>query len=233
MPADPGSARLALATARFFAARAQEELSALWQDAVVVQRAIESDLKSIIESRATRGSDPVQRAPGSDASHDAFEAFKHYVEAAIVFGRTVTFRLQAEYNHLPSFEPWYSQQRKLMSHDPLFTFFRDERNLILKKREVSLSRNVSVTVESSGGLSTSTIGGVYRTTASGSMSVERSHTISFEDPEWEDRFEDLEWEDFFEDPKWEDRNALSLVTEYLDRLEATVNSARNRFGRGP
>ena len=216
MPADTDGARSALATARFFADQAQEEMPALRQEAVEVQRALESDLKSVIESRATRGaSDPVQRASGSDASHDAFEAFKHYLEAAIVFGRSVTFRLQAEYNHLPSFETWYAKQRILMDREPLFSFFRDERNLVLKKREVSISRNISVSVERSGSVSTSTSGGVHRATASASTSVEWSDTI------------------FFEDPEWEDRQALSLVTDYLDRLEVTVDSARSQFGRDP
>jgi hypothetical protein len=52
------------------------------------------------------------------------------LEAAIVFGRGVTFHLQKEYRRRPAFECWYCDQQSIMEADPIFKFFRDTRNFI-------------------------------------------------------------------------------------------------------
>jgi len=57
------------------------------------------------------------------------EAFEAYLEAAIVFARAALHRLQAKYQKHPNWRPWWDS---LLS-DPAVTFFRDERNWILKE----------------------------------------------------------------------------------------------------
>lgn len=56
---------------------------------------------STIDSILRHGAAP--SASDYDAG-DSFDAFKNYLEAAIVFGRTVTLRLQSEYGHHRLFE---------------------------------------------------------------------------------------------------------------------------------
>ena len=110
-----GSTRAALNTATFFLHQAQAQLPALQKESLSLLRIIES-----VHQRT-----PIQKESAMETAR-AFPAFKNNLEAAIVFGRTVTFHLQAEFSHIQGFGPWYSEQRNFMEQDPLFTFFLDE-----------------------------------------------------------------------------------------------------------
>ena len=51
------------------------------------------------------------------------ESFLNFLEAAIVFARSVTFFLQKEYRHTSGFNNWYLNKVDLMNKDPIFKFF--------------------------------------------------------------------------------------------------------------
>ena len=70
------------------------------------------------------------------ARHSARQERKHFerfVEAAIVFGRSVTFHLQKEFAQHPDFSSWYAGQQELLRNDDLCRFFVERRNFILKE----------------------------------------------------------------------------------------------------
>ena len=72
--------------------------------------------------------------------------FRHYFEAAIVFGRSVTFHIQSEFAHRPDFSTWYQVQQDAMRANPLSRFFLDQRNFVLKVGQLALSKHVSVEI---------------------------------------------------------------------------------------
>ena len=80
------------------------------------------------------------------------EAFRTNLEAAIVFGRSVTFHIQKEYAHREGFMEWYGPHRTRMDADPVSRYFNEQRSFILKegplaiRHTISISYNVDVVV---------------------------------------------------------------------------------------
>jgi len=183
---------------------------------------------------------------------DQREAFVNFLEAAIVFARSVTFCLQSEYRHKPGFDEWYSSNQEAMEKDPLFAFFRDKRNYVLKQGPAGVHKVVSVGVEEHIVLSDFVEIKVIR----GRPWYRRSPKILWEDfragimkpiRRWlsqrEARQRHLELQKqskvevtegfFFDDPEWKDHSACDLLQQYLDKLEQIVTEAERKFGHGP
>jgi hypothetical protein len=59
--------------------------------------------------------------------------FEHYINACVVFGRSVTFQLQNEFKHYPGFDDWYEPLRTKMKEDKLCLFFHEARTFIIHK----------------------------------------------------------------------------------------------------
>ena len=177
------------------------------------------------------------------------EAFVNYLEAAIVFARSVTFCLQKEYAHNPGFNKWYEKKRDFMKKDQIFDFFLQKRNYILKEGSSSFRKNVSLVISSqlrlSGFVEIKVIRGKpwYRRNPKilwqdFCLQIMRSlrrykhkHNIKKESLKLQrgskvKKIEIL----FFEDQKWENRPALELFQEYLDKLEHIVVEADIIFG---
>lgn len=176
------------------------------------------------------------------------EDFVNFIEAAIVFGRSVTFCLQSEYRHKPDFGRWYSDKQEVMKKDPLFRFFLYKRNYILKEGSAGVHKVVSGTIELYAGASVFVETKVIR----GQPWYRRSPKILWEDfhvetmkhihrwlSQWETkrRHPQLQKQSkvevnegfFFDDPKWKDRPACDLIQEYLNKLEQIITEAETRF----
>lgn len=50
-------------------------------------------------------------AKQADAAGNDIMGFRHNLEAAIVFGRSVTFHIQKEFTRHAGFDKWYSEQQ--------------------------------------------------------------------------------------------------------------------------
>ncbi|OLC12041.1 MAG: hypothetical protein AUH29_17565 [Candidatus Rokubacteria bacterium 13_1_40CM_69_27] len=70
--------------------------------------------------------------------------FEHYINACIVFGRSVTFQLQKEFKHRAGFDNWYEPLQTEMKEDKLSLFFNAARTFIIHK-EGSLRTQERVT----------------------------------------------------------------------------------------
>lgn len=73
------------------------------------------------------------------------EAIANYLEAAIVFARSITFHLQSQFAHISGFGEWYAEQQKRLADDHLSRFMLHQRNYVLKVGPASLKRIVGVT----------------------------------------------------------------------------------------
>ena len=189
-------------------------------------------------------------ACASEAIPAQREAFANCIEAAIVFGRSVTFCLQSEYRHKPDFDSWYSDKQGAMEKDPLFAFFLKKRNYILKEGSAGVHKVVSVAIEEHVGVSDFVEIKVIR----GQPWYRRSSKILWEDfraaimkpirrwlwqLETKRRHLQLQKQSkvevtegfFFDDPKWTDRSGCDLLQEYLNKLEHIIAEAEIRFGR--
>lgn len=177
------------------------------------------------------------------------DAFINFIEAAIVFARSVTFCLQREYRCKTNFDRWYSEKQNVMKNDPIFRFFKDKRNYVLKEGPVGVYKAVSVVIEETLSVSASVEVKVIR----GKPWYRQSPKILWEDLRaaimgpicrWFKKYK-TKWQRpksqkrstvevteafFFDDPKWRDRSALNLLREYLDKLELIVVEVEDRFG---
>ena len=176
------------------------------------------------------------------------DSMLYLIEAAIVFGRSVTFCLQKDHKHKMGFDRWYSEKQEAMKSDPVFVFFRDERTYILKKGRSSIHKVVSIGIEASISSSVYVEARVIR----GRPWYSRSFKVLVDDliltimnryRRWlhnrkirrQQRLRqrprtEIHEDVFFDDPKWENRPALQLLKEYLDELEMIVDEAGVRFG---
>ena len=85
-------------------------------------------------NRARRSAD---RAAEAEQARDR-TAFAEHLENAISLGRNVTFHLQAEYKHHSGFNEWWRIQQDSMRNDPLAVFFKQARNVVVKRGPVDI-----------------------------------------------------------------------------------------------
>jgi hypothetical protein len=77
------------------------------------------------------------------------DAFCNYLEASIVFARSVTFHLRKEFANRSGFAEWYATQQKLLGNNPLARFLLEKRNYVLKEGPIGTHRVVEVTMTTS------------------------------------------------------------------------------------
>ena len=183
-------------------------------------------------------------------------AFYNFIEAAIVFSRSVTLFLQKEYRHKPGFNNWYSSKQEMMKEDPIFEFFLKKRNYVLKEGSAGVYRVVHLTGKAKIGFSSFAELNVIR----GQPWYHQRMKILWEDLRatitkpirrwlWECKIKlknlqlqrhskvrvtktVITTEDFFfDDPKWKDRPACGLLQEYLNKLGQIVDEAETRFDK--
>ena len=176
------------------------------------------------------------------------EAFETQLEAAIVFGRSVTFHIQKEFVHEEGFEDWYSSNQNKLNNDSVAKFFLERRNFILKQgpvnihkiiiAEIHVTANVSCTVEAKVirgkpwyRRSIRTLWSDFKMPFVGWINrrrqrreLERTRAKASQEPESK-----VTHEYFFLDQEWSKRPAVELLNEWLDKLETIVNDAERKF----
>lgn len=175
-------------------------------------------------------------------------AFEHFLEAAIVYGRSVTFHLQKEFSKYSGFDDWYREKQEEMGKDPLFRFFLGKRNYILKEGPVSIQKTIAVTISETVVASDFVEVKVIR----GKPWYKRGPKILLEDlrapllqkyRKWKyerelsqrRKIRNLQQQTevseilHFEEPEWRSRPAMDLVREYLQKLTTVIDEAERRF----
>ena len=175
-------------------------------------------------------------------------AFEHFLEASIVFGRSVTFHLQKEFSRNSDFKKWYTQKQTEMASDDLFGFLKHKRNYILKEGPIAVPKIINVNVAETLGLSDSVEAHVIR----GKPWNKRSLKILLHDivapirgmmNRWHQKLRkalpkkrlevdgkcEVEERLYFADEQWCDRAATDLIREYLAKLDKIVEEAEERF----
>jgi hypothetical protein len=71
--------------------------------------------------------------------------FCTFLEAAIVFTRSVTLHLKKELAHHPKFESWYAEQQEALKQNKLGRFLLEQRNLLLKQGPLATHRVIEMT----------------------------------------------------------------------------------------
>jgi hypothetical protein len=190
----------------------------------------------------------------TDSDHETFEAS---LEAAIIFGRSVTFHLQKEFKSTPGFSDWWEAQQNLLGNDPPARYFVQLRNSILKEEPPLVRPTVFASVRSS---VKSTSRMTARVETNEGLGLRTWRTIRFA-PRWARtylvnhvrrlnqristktrsgftrlvlRFRPLApsppADFYFADSEWREKSALEYLDGYLTRLEAVVTSAEQKFG---
>lgn len=181
------------------------------------------------------------------------EGAEHNLNAAIVFGRSVTFHLQSQYGNRPDFDYWYAWNENFMRGDPLLSFFVLARNVILKEGPmptpvVKKTQNV-VGLLPVGFilLPPRRVGPWYRqgikallAEAWGAISLPFARLQLWWGLRREARRAQRRLpqsvttrELYFVGSQYGNRRTLDLVREYLDRLEGVVKAAEDELGRDP
>jgi hypothetical protein len=77
------------------------------------------------------------------------DALTMYLQAAIVFGRSVTFALQKECARASGFSEWYEQKQAELRNDPVAKFFLETRNVILKQGPIAVPKETNIAIHES------------------------------------------------------------------------------------
>lgn len=179
--------------------------------------------------------------------------FQHFLEAAIVFARSVTFHVQKQYAHADGFADWYAGWQERLKGDALANFFLVQRNYVLKQGPLRVGKHVEVHLQATVTLTDSVSVKVFR----GQPWYHRSPKILIEDAVYPIREMFRTWRQersrrrvarsttegsstgvavtenlhFAEEP-WSQRPALQLMHEYLSTLNRLVTEAEEKFGIG-
>ena len=98
--------------------------------------------RSIAETTLLKARFFVEQASGTQP-HDRVR-LTNYLEAAIIFTRSVTLHLQKQFAGIPGFEEWYAKQQHQLRADPLSQFLLAQRNYVLKEGPVSVKRIIQL-----------------------------------------------------------------------------------------
>jgi hypothetical protein len=174
--------------------------------------------------------------------------YQQFLEAAIIFARTVTFHIQKEFGSHPSFPAWYDQWRKRLASDPRASFFLEARNYALKQGPLLLRHHLTLTVSdgaqlfAEAGLAVVRMSPWYRLTLRQLIQQwliplrvrlhnwrerRRIRALRLQAKSQRSGEATLSWR--FDHPQWGDRPATALLEEHLVVLEGLVAEAEGRF----
>lgn len=178
--------------------------------------------------------------------------FGHFLDGAIVIGRSVTFHLQKEYAHVPGFDVWWKEvEAKRLGNEPLCKFFVETRNFVLKEGPTGTRMVANVAVTEHVFMSESFDVHVVR----GQPWYRRRISILWEDcsrwllrllRRWRQRRSEARRlasqraqvtkgntassaDLYFMEAQWSARPALDLLAEYLDHLERSVGATEAEY----
>lgn len=188
-----------------------------------------------------------------EATPNQRDAFCNYLEASIVFARSVTFHLQKEFSDRPDFNDWYASQQKSLADSQLARFLLEQRNYVLKEGPVPTHRVLEMTMTASIHLSGSATVKVIR----GAPWYRRSPRILFKDAIYPLRNRLHSYRQrrtefkararlqppqssgvtrdaiYFSETEWRSTPAIDLVRRQLGELEDIVSEAERRFLSAP
>lgn len=176
-------------------------------------------------------------------------AFGNFLEAAIVFARSVTFHLQKEFAHQPEFKTWYEEHQKSLGQNKLARFLLEQRNYLLKQGPITTHRIIEMSMTESVHMSCSVTIKVIR----GAPWYRRSPRILWDDAthplrEWFRSFrtkrdqakarklieqnrtpDTIRDHIYFSNDEWKSEPAIELVRRLLIELETVVSQAEQKF----
>lgn len=182
------------------------------------------------------------------------DAFCNYLEASIVFARSVTFHLQKECADKAGFAEWYTTQQKRLAENRLARFLLEQRNYLLKEGPIATHRVLEVTMTASIRLS----GSVTVTVIRGAPWYKRSLRVLWDDATYPVRAKvhslRAKWAHakvrretqlaetqspqfsgvtrdaiYFSDDEWRGTPATALVRRLVDELDTVISEAELRF----
>ncbi len=188
-----------------------------------------------------------------DTTLEQRQEFATFLEAAIVFSRSVTFHLQKELAENPRFDPWYQSWQHRLGASAISRYLLDQRNYVLKEGPLETRRVISMMGTSSIRLRDSVTVTVHR----GTPWYRRSLAIIVEDllrpyREWKrHRLDQLQQKVearrarkaakaaaraavtsdaiYFADEEWSGTPAIDLVEQHLSLLDELVTEAEAVF----
>lgn len=174
-----------------------------------------------------------------------WDAFAGYLEAAIVFGRSVIDHLSKEYTgyadvNRKAFTKWHASQELRMDSghpgaDPLLAYFRDTRNVVVHEHAAPLGRQTQLFVAANALLVLPWRTKLVRLRAavprgpSAIVREVRSWRGRTPTPQRSPVLAPPEHRAFFDDPLLRNRPAEEVVDQYLDLIESIVTDAEQRF----
>jgi hypothetical protein len=195
----------------------------------------------------------LERAEESDANTER-AALENFIAATVVFGRSVTFHLQADYNHHDGFDEWWAERREEMRADPEMKALVELRNIELKVGPAGVRRVVNLELTSTAmAISDVLVSGVTRAApmrqrplkslledarrfvldplakARRLIAVARHQRRSSAATTTGDaRITDDKL--FFSDPAFASRHAFDVLRDYLGKLGTIVAATEEKFG---
>lgn len=186
----------------------------------------------------------LDHARASSADRDSQTSF---LEAAVVFSRSVTFHLQKELSGNSAFAVWYEHQQKRLKGIPVSRYLMEQRNYVLKEGPLPTRRTIVVVLTEAIAISSSFSARVIRA----SPWYRRSPAILWQDAmrplrEWHRRRTALRAKNtsalqerkdagtvryllHFDEPEWAQTTAIDLISQHLDILSEVVSEAERRF----
>ena len=208
---------------------------------------------SVARETITKARFFLDRAEEAGASRR--DALCNYLEASIVFSRSVTFHLQKEYADRPGFSDWYAREQVLLRQSRLSRFLLEQRNYVLKEGQIVTHRVMEMAMTGSIHISGSASIEVVR----GAPWYKRSIRVLWDDitRPLRSRFNLLRVKGalakaqrrapqtpvrqaqssglvndaiYFSNDEWRDVPAIMLVRRLLDDLDVVVSEAEQLFG---
>jgi hypothetical protein len=172
------------------------------------------------------------------------DAFRHFLEAAIVAARSVTNLLQKQYHSVYGFDEWYAGKQTALKSDPLARFLLEKRNFILKEGVAKIRKHIQVAIHETMYLADSVKVEIIR----GSWKSWLRHLIQdfvyplreklAEMKEQRKRRRQVRRDNqvqiteayYFTEPEWSSMPATELLKKQFDTLESIMNEATQKFG---
>jgi hypothetical protein len=172
------------------------------------------------------------------------DAFRYFIEASIVAGRSVTLLLQKQYHGVPGFQEWYTSIQDRLRADPLARFLLEKRNFVLKEGTVSVRKVINVTlhevVEVNEAFGIKVIRGSWKSRLK-HLPSDLIYPLREKWSELKRRYQhsrrrheqqpaEISEAYFFQESEWSTTSATQLLKRQLDSLESIVNVCVERFG---
>ena len=170
--------------------------------------------------------------------------FRYFFETAIVWARSVTWLLQKQYNRTPAFTDWYASQQSALQADQLARFFLEQRNFVLKQRNVSLRKVTTAELHESFGIEATVTVKVIRGSWRSKLRYLRQDILADlkqqmgkirrrlrrRRPKREPTAATITEHVYFVEEPWDKEPAIDLLNRYLERLQLLVDNAVKQLG---